>query len=54
MLSSLLKKMAFQKNFVGLNYVKSIGFSDKKLSELTNTSEKDIRKKKYIESFSCF
>ena len=45
MLSSLLKKNGLPKNFAGLNYVKSIGFSDKKLSELTDTSEKDIRKK---------
>ena len=26
-----------------MNYIKSIGFSDKKLSELTNSSEKSIR-----------
>ena len=44
----LIKKNGLPKNFVGLNYVKSIGFSDKKLSELTNASEKDIRKKRSI------
>ena len=44
----LIKKNGLPKNFVGLNYVKSIGFSDKKLSELTDASEKDIRKKRSI------
>jgi len=41
-----IKKKGLPKNFNELNYIKSIGFSDKKLSELTNTSESLIRKKR--------
>ena len=40
------KKMAFQKTFNEFNYIKSIGFSDKKLSELVKTSEDIVRKKR--------
>ena len=35
------------RTFNELNYIKSIGFSDKKLSELTNTSEKLLGKEEY-------
>ena len=49
----LIKKIWPSKNFAGLNYVKSMGFSDRSYPELTDTSEKDIRKK-YIESFPVF
>ncbi len=41
-----IKKKGLPKNFNEFNYIKSIGFSDKKLSELTNTSESLIRKKR--------
>ena len=41
-----IKKKGLPKNFNELNYIKSIGFSDKKLSELTNISESLIRKKR--------
>ena len=34
-----IKKKGLPKNFNEFNYIKSIGFSDKKLSELTNISE---------------
>ena len=33
-----IKKKGLPKNFNEFNYIKSIGFSDKKLSELTNSS----------------
>jgi len=36
-------KKGLPKNFGELNYIKSIGFSDKKLSELTDKKEKQIR-----------
>ncbi len=41
-----IKKHGLPKTYNEFNYIKSIGFSDKKLSELTNTSEKIIRKKR--------
>ena len=41
-----IKKKGLPKTFNEFNYIKSIGFSDKKLSELTNTSESLIRKKR--------
>ena len=41
-----IKKKGIPKNFNEFNYIKSIGFSDKKLSELTNISESLIRKKR--------
>ena len=41
-----IKKKGLPKNFNEFNYIKSIGFSDKKLSELTNISESIIRKKR--------
>ena len=41
-----IKKKGLPKNFNEFNYIKSIGFSDKKLSELTNTSESLIRKRR--------
>jgi len=41
-----IKKKGLPKNFNEFNYIKSIGFSDKKLSELANTSESLIRKKR--------
>jgi len=39
-----IKKKGLPKNFNEFNRIKSIGFSDKKLSKLTNTNEKIIRK----------
>ena len=39
-----LKKTVYQKHYNEFNYIKSIGFSDKKLSELANTSEHNVRK----------
>ncbi len=41
-----LKKKGLPKNFTEFNRIKSIGFSDKKLSELTNLSEEVVRKKR--------
>ena len=41
-----IKKSGLPKTFNEFNYIKSIGFSDKKLSELTNISEKVVRKKR--------
>ncbi len=41
-----LKKIGLPKNFTEFNRIKSIGFSDKKLSELTNHSEEVVRKKR--------
>ena len=43
-----IKKNGLPKTFNEFNYIKSIGFSDKKLSELANISEKAIRKKRSI------
>ena len=40
-----IKNKGLPRNFEEFNKIKSIGFSDKKLSELTNTSEDIIRKK---------
>jgi len=41
-----IKKMGLPKNYLEFNKIKSIGFSDKKLSEITQISEKIIRKKR--------
>ncbi len=41
-----IKNEGIPKNFVEFNKIKSIGFSDKKLSELSNTTEEIIRKKR--------
>ena len=41
-----IKKIGLPKNFTEFNWIKSIGFSDKKLSELTNLSEDVVRKKR--------
>ena len=41
-----IKKNGLPKTYNEFNYIKSIGFSDKKLSELTNTSENIVRKKR--------
>ncbi len=41
-----MKKKGIPKNYLEFNKVKSIGFSDKKISEITNLSEKIIRKKR--------
>ncbi len=41
-----LKKKGLPRNFTEFNRIKSIGFSDKKLSELTNLSEDVVRKKR--------
>ncbi len=41
-----IKKKGLPKNFNEFNKIKSIGFSDKKLSELTNTSEDIVRQKR--------
>ncbi len=41
-----LKRKGLPRNFTEFNGIKSIGFSDKKLSELTNLSEDVVRKKR--------
>ena len=41
-----IKKDGLPKTYNEFNYVKSIGFSDKKLSELTKISENIVRKKR--------
>ena len=41
-----IKKNGIPKNYNKFNYVKSIGFSDKRLSKLTNISEDTVRKKR--------
>jgi carbamoyl-phosphate synthase large subunit len=41
-----IKKNGIPKNYNKFNYVKSIGFSDKRLSKLTNISEDIVRKKR--------
>jgi len=41
-----IKSKGLPKDFVEFNRIKSIGFSDKKLSELTKTSEDVVRKKR--------
>ena len=41
-----IKKNGLPKTYNEFNYIKSIGFSDKKLSELTNISEDIVRKKR--------
>ena len=41
-----IKNKGLPRNFEEFNKIKSIGFSDKKLSELTNTSEDIIRRKR--------
>jgi carbamoyl-phosphate synthase large subunit len=41
-----IKNKGLPKNFNEFNRIKSIGFSDKKLAELTNTSENIIRRKR--------
>ena len=40
--------------FNEFNYIKSIGFSDKKLSELSNLSEKMIRKRSVLKIFPVY
>ena len=46
-----LKTRVCLKNFNEFNRIKSIGFSDKKLAELTNTSEDMIRRKEVLLKF---
>jgi len=41
-----IKKKGLPKNYVEFNRVKSIGFSDKKLSEITKVSEEIVKKKR--------
>ena len=41
-----IKKNGLPKTYNEFNYIKSIGFTDKKLSELINTSEDIVRKKR--------
>ena len=41
-----IKKEGLPKNYIEFNRIKSIGFSDKKLSELTKVSEEIVRKKR--------
>jgi len=41
-----IKKNGLPKNYVEFNRIKSIGFSDKKLSEITKVSEKIVKKKR--------
>ncbi len=43
---TIIKSKGIPKNFVEFNRVKSIGFSDKKLAQLTNTEEKIVRRKR--------
>ena len=43
-----IKKNGLPKTYNEFNYIKSIGFSDKKLSELTNIPENIVRKKRVI------
>jgi carbamoyl-phosphate synthase large subunit len=43
-----IKKFGLPKHYVEFNKIKSIGFSDKKLSELTNIPEKTVRKKRTV------
>jgi len=43
-----IKKRGLPKNYDELNKIKSIGFSDKKLSEITNMSEEFIRKTRTV------
>tara|TARA_B100000683_G_scaffold247376_1_gene259764 strand:- start:85 stop:3015 length:2931 start_codon:yes stop_codon:yes gene_type:complete len=43
---AFIKKRGLPKNFADFNRIKSIGFSDKKLSELSNTSEDIVRRKR--------
>ena len=42
----IIKSKGIPKNFIEFNRVKSIGFSDKKLAQLTNTEEKIVRRKR--------
>ncbi len=44
---NMIRKKGLPKTYNGFNYIKSIGFTDKKLSELTNISESNIRKKRF-------
>jgi carbamoyl-phosphate synthase large subunit len=41
-----IKSKGLPKEFNEFNRIKSIGFSDKKLAELTNTSEQIVRQKR--------
>ena len=41
-----IKKKGLPKNYIEFNRIKSIGFSDKKLSEITRISEEVVRKKR--------
>jgi len=41
-----IKKNGIPKSYNKFNYVKSIGFSDKRLSKLTNISEDTVRRKR--------
>ena len=43
---NMIKKNGLPKTYNEFNYIKSIGFSDKKLSELTNIPENTVRKKR--------
>ena len=43
---SKIKKRGLPKNYNSFNFVKSIGFSDKKLSQLTKLNENTVRKKR--------
>ncbi len=45
-LENKIKKNGLPRNFVEFNLIKSAGFSDKKLSELTNLNENIVRKKR--------
>ena len=50
-----IKKRGLPKNFNAFNFIKSIGFSDKKLSQLTRIKEDIVRKKKGgLKNFSSF
>jgi len=45
---NLIRKKGLPKNYNEFNRIKSIGFSDKKLSEITKISEEIIRKKRSV------
>ncbi len=42
----IIKSKGIPKNFIEFNRIKSIGFSDQKLAQLTNTEEKIVRRKR--------
>ena len=45
-IEKVIEKIGLPKKYIEFNKIKSMGFSDKKLSELTKISEKLVRKKR--------